>query len=83
MEQGGGTDFNFTGQVRYGDPRDLVADISCLQSLPSYSPNLSLQVGVRAYVDWAKQRFYDDAITGPYEVKPGSLRVNTEQGEII
>ncbi|HEC14102.1 MAG TPA: NAD(P)-dependent oxidoreductase [Acidiferrobacteraceae bacterium] len=83
LEQGGGTDFYFTGQVRHGDPRDLVADISCLQSLPLYSPAWSLQAGVRAYVDWVKQRIYNDTIVGAYDVKLGSLRLNTEQGGTI
>ena len=48
-----GGKFEFSGKVRAGDPRHLVADVSCLRDF-GFNPATSLESGISTYVNWAR-----------------------------
>lgn len=48
------TCLNFTGKVRAGDPRHLLADVRRLAKL-GYTPNIAIEQGLDRYVRWFEQ----------------------------
>ena len=47
-------DFAFSGEPRPGDPRSLVADVSCLNAL-GFRPQTALRHGLHRFVAWAER----------------------------
>ena len=48
-----GIDFSFNGQVRIGDPKNWLADISILKSL-GYKQQVTFKQGIDQYCKWLK-----------------------------
>ena len=52
-----GVDFRygFSNEVRPGDPRNWLADISTLAQL-GYKQSVSFEEGIKQYIQWAKEK---------------------------
>lgn len=52
----------FIGKYREGDIRHCVADITKAQNLLNYEPNVNLEEGLTALLDWVKNQEADDRV---------------------
>ena len=47
---------NFSGEVRFGDPINWLADISMIKSL-GFSPKIDIESGINKYLDWFNEQY--------------------------